>query len=648
MKTKTKIRTIVVFSAIFVLAVAAFYAVYLTDNKYTAPGPQPTGGILRLDEDSLAAHPVFFLVQDWEIYRDKLLTPDDFIDNPPSSDEFVFIGQYDGFEKHIGSESVSGAHSSTTYRLNIFLPETPGSYILELPEVHSSYKLYINGVLMKQMGNSESWSYRSHTAVSSVMLQASGHMEILIAVMGHDHFYSGMFYPPAFGETEAVITHQGIRSILRIGSCALSLCFAFPSLLIGLLIRRKGQKNDISAMAFLYSGICLAFTIYNCYPILKSITSTGLWFYAMRNFAWCIMPLLTMLIQKKISGLLAKWTNIFIMFGVFVCLWAVMVPVFLHNSLGLMNIYTVLIDLYIWASALYLTLCAVLSLCKGAAHSRLILFALLVFDAALLADWLFPMFEPIYFGWFPEIAGGVLVLCIGITLANEIAGQIQLRQAVEARAACVAKMLAVHKTYYPALLEKEQETRAARHDLRHHINLFREMLGRGDTKSLMRYLDEYTHNQSMPLRISYCGHYVTDMLLGLYSGLAEDQGVELRIHAEVPEALPVSDVDLCVMLSNLLENALEASAKLIAEESEIVVRISEKCGQFIILIENAFDGILVRDHDKILSAKSQGREGVGIASVRSAVAKYDGETEFYVEGNRFYSGVYVPICRKEV
>jgi Histidine kinase-, DNA gyrase B-, and HSP90-like ATPase. len=642
-KTQKHLHSALAFLAVFALALGCFYAAYSFDNKYTAQGPQPVSGILKLDEANLSEHPIVFLVRDWEIYRDRLLTPDDFISTPPLPDELTFIGQYGGFEGRVKDAPVRSPHGSATYRLNIILPEEPRSYTLELPEIYSAYKLYVNGVLMRQVGNPDPQNYHALTDTGSVMIHAGSRIEILIAVSDYAHFYSGIVYPPAFGETEAVMSHLGVRLILRTTACAIALCLAFLSLLCGLLIGKKGRNDEAPALTALYFGICLVFCVYTCYPVLKSVLPTGMWFYSVENLAWCMMPLLTMLVQKKISGLLPKWTNIFIAFGVLVCLWAALVPVFLGSSLKLMNAYSTLIGLYTWATALYLTLCAALSLQRGVLRSRFMLFALLIFDAALVADRIFPMFEPIRFGWFPELAGGTLVLCIGITMANEIAGEVRMRNAVEARAESVVKMLEVQKAYYPALLEKEQETKAARHDLRHHIGLFREMLERGDVDSLTRYLDEYSDTQPMPLRISYCGHYVTDMLLGMYAGLAEKQNSPIRIQAAVSDTLPISDVDLCVMLSNLLENALEASAKISEPEREIIVRIGEKRRHFILLIENVFDGTVIKDTDKILSAKCQGRGGVGIASVRSIAEKYMGETEFYGEGNRFYSEVYLPI-----
>ena len=648
MKITTKTRSIIGMAAVFLLALCCFYGIYSTDNKYTAPGPQPVGGILKLEENDLAEHPMIFLIRDWEIYRDTLLTPDDFTNNPPLPDELTFIGQYGGFEGRVGNEPIRSPHGSATYRLNIFLPEEPRSYTLELPEIYSAYNLYINGILMRRVGNPDPQNYHALTDTSSVTLHTGGRMEILIAVTDHDHFYSGMVYPPAFGETETVSGYLGARLILRTTACAIGLCLAFLSLLIGLMIDKRGRKDGISSLTFLYFGICLVFTIYICYPVLKSVIPSGMWFYTMENLAWCMMPLLIMLVQKRISGLLTKWTNAFITLGGIVCLWAVFVPVFLGSSLRLMNAYSALIGIYTWATALYLALCAAMSLRKGTSHSRLMLSALIIFHAALAADRLFPMFEPIRFGWFPELAGGVLVICIGITMAREIAEQIRMRHAVEIRAESVAKMLEVQKTYYPALLEKEKETRAARHDLRHHMNLIREMFERDDTKGLLRYLNEYSDNQPEQLRISYCGHYVTDMLLGMYSGLAEGQNTKFRVHAEVSDSLTVSDVDICVILSNLLENALEASAKLPAENREIIIRIGEKRGRFIVLVENVFDGMNVKSSGKFPSSKVTGREGVGIVSVRTIAEKYSGEADFYAEGDRFYSEIYLPVHGRNI
>ena len=84
---------------------------------------------------------IIFLIDGWEYYSGRLLSPEDFSSMPPIPDEYLFIGHYGGFEA--GSKNGS-PHGSASYRLDIRIPEDDRSYALELPEIFSSYRLYIN------------------------------------------------------------------------------------------------------------------------------------------------------------------------------------------------------------------------------------------------------------------------------------------------------------------------------------------------------------------------------------------------------------------------------------------------------------------------------------------------------------------------
>jgi len=152
-------------------SLALFWACYNLDNKYTAGGPQPERGVLVLSEAQLEKHPVVFLVHGWEIYRDRLLAPEDFAAGTGglSPDEFVFIGQYGGFEAGNPERS---PHGSATYRLTIGIPSEPAAYTLELPEIYSAYTLYINGVKAHQFGEPNPAHYRPETGMTSVSFLA--------------------------------------------------------------------------------------------------------------------------------------------------------------------------------------------------------------------------------------------------------------------------------------------------------------------------------------------------------------------------------------------------------------------------------------------------------------------------------------------
>jgi sensor histidine kinase regulating citrate/malate metabolism len=295
---------------------------------------------------------------------------------------------------------------------------------------------------------------------------------------------------------------------------------------------------------------------------------------------------------------------------------------------------------------------------------------MMVFNAALIMDIAAPIFEPILFGWFTEIAGGFVVLMIGVVITADIARQFRLRLAMENRVESVSKMLDVQRAYLSILEDKEEETRIAKHDMRHHIMAIRQLVPKIEqTKKLTAYLDDVDDTQIQITQMRYCDHGFVNILLSLYAGLARQQHTEFLVRAALPETIsvssmvssaakpaqasadffPVSEVDLCVMLSNLLENALEASARLPEEQREVSVNIGCELGVLGIFIKNRFDGVLEKKDGRFLSRKQSGRIGVGLASAEDVCEKYGGNASFYKEAeNIFHAKIAIPIWEGEV
>ena len=103
----------------FFLTMGLFTAAYRFDNKYTTQSVQPINGILFYTPEK--TDPVY-LINGWEYYQGRLLTPENFISDLPLPDNYVYIGQYSGMES--GNPEAS-PHGSATYRLTLSLPETP-------------------------------------------------------------------------------------------------------------------------------------------------------------------------------------------------------------------------------------------------------------------------------------------------------------------------------------------------------------------------------------------------------------------------------------------------------------------------------------------------------------------------------------------
>jgi sensor histidine kinase regulating citrate/malate metabolism len=175
------------------------------------------------------------------------------------------------------------------------------------------------------------------------------------------------------------------------------------------------------------------------------------------------------------------------------------------------------------------------------------------------------------------------------------------------------------------------------------MSMMRGLAASGDLEKLTRYLDVYDDKRASAVTASYCKHYTANILLSMYSALAKRQDTDFQVMAAIPEAIPVDDVDLCVILGNLLENALEASARISREQRQITVRIGLDLNRLGIFVENGFNGDLRVVNGRFYSSKQQNREGVGLASVQAAAARYGGSAEFYGDDmSRFHSDVILP------
>ena len=84
-------------------------------------------------------------------------------------------------------------------------------------------------------------------------------------------------------------------------------------------------------------------------------------------------------------------------------------------------------------------------------------------------------------------------------------------------------------------------------------------------------------------------------MLGYYCALAKREDIPFRAQLDLPESLPVDEIDMCLVLSNLLENALEASLRTVPDRRQIRVTAYLHAERLLLIeVENAFDGEVMR------------------------------------------------------
>lgn len=639
-----KNKNILFAAIIFIISVsvssAIFFLSYQYDNKYTSTSPQAKNGVLILDETFIEEKQLTYLIDGWEIYRNKLLSPNDFKDGSYIADEIVYIGQYGGFE---GKNSIRSPHGYATYHMTISLPETKHTYTLDLPEIYSAYKLYVNGDLLMSMGKTgDIDNHKAETGISQVTFQASENIDIIFAVSDYSHFYSGKVYPPAFGLSDTVIKSSRIYFAIRCISCAVGFFVGIMYLFIS-IFHIKNKVKSARNFSFLYSSLCFAFVFYISHPIVKSLFKSGLLFNHLEPFAFSLILLLVVIIQNHVISI-GKTLSIAstVVCSAF-CLFSFFFPIFMNGQLLIMKIYSKAVGFYTVACAVYMISLTILGIIKGKSFMSFMLIGTSVFGTSLAFDRIFPLFEPIYFGWFTEIGTCLLVLFIGISLASEISSRLNLYHIVNLKYETVSKMLGVQKSYHDVLIEKEQINLAAKHDLRHHMLIMKGMLDGKKYQQLSDYLKSYSAWHNQPEEIAFCHNYIIDMLLKMYSGIAKSKKIEFRVETYmIPNKLFINDIDLCVSLSNILENALEASEKLAEEKREIFVSIAFRHNTLIILVKNKFSGNPIIKNGIFVSSKTNNYHGFGSKSVKAVAKRCGGSADFYIESNFFNSEIFLP------
>ncbi len=198
--------------------------------------------------------------------------------------------------------------------------------------------------------------------------------------------------------------------------------------------------------------------------------------------------------------------------------------------------------------------------------------------------------------------------------------------------------LSMQRERYESLKAAIEETRQARHDTRHHFNQLSALADEGDLAKIRAYLNKAA--QRIPsLDMSFCENRAADSVIGYYCALARQEGVPFQAQIDLPAQLPVDEIDLCLVLSNLLENALEASARTAPERRRIGVQAHVHSGRLaLIQVENAFDGEVSEKNGVFQSSKRKG-SGIGVQSVRRIAEKNGGASTFEHQGGLFSARV---------
>ena len=172
----------------------------------------------------------------------------------------------------------------------------------------------------------------------------------------------------------------------------------------------------------------------------------------------------------------------------------------------------------------------------------------------------------------------------------------------------------------------ERELSIARHDMRHFLLNVSSFIENGEYDKAQKLIGEVTDAIAKTPTLRYCKNELVNMIIGSYAEKFRLVGCELECAVQIPEALPFSDVDLTAILSNGLENALQAVTPLPREKRFARIEMRMNGDKLLISVKNTFyeppvfaDGIPI--------SQRQGH-GIGTQSIVAVTEKLRGNSQF--------------------
>ena len=183
------------------------------------------------------------------------------------------------------------------------------------------------------------------------------------------------------------------------------------------------------------------------------------------------------------------------------------------------------------------------------------------------------------------------------------------------------------------LNETNQQMAVYRHDVRHHINLLNGLLADGKIEQAQEFLNTSMADLDAVTHKRYCENETLNLICTSYDSKAKRLGVQLKINALMPKEIPLSDTELCSVVSNGLENALRAASQPEVADHWAGFSCYVRQGNIFMLIQNPYAGqVVIRDG---LPVSSREGHGYGCYSIQTITQRNGGLCSFEAENGVF-------------
>lgn len=193
---------------------------------------------------------------------------------------------------------------------------------------------------------------------------------------------------------------------------------------------------------------------------------------------------------------------------------------------------------------------------------------------------------------------------------------------------------------YKLLALSHKQVKEFKHDIENQFSVLNDLMKSGDHDAAVQYLDKLSSYVRTANRICYTGSNAVDSIVNIKGALAQTYGIAFICKVNIITSIKADELELCRIIGNGLDNAIEGCQRTDVQEKHICFSISEDREKLMLLISNT--SVEVDTMALSSTKKEKGLHGIGISSIKASVERLDGLAKFDYADGIFKLNIMVP------
>jgi len=259
------------------------------------------------------------------------------------------------------------------------------------------------------------------------------------------------------------------------------------------------------------------------------------------------------------------------------------------------------------------------------------------------------VYEPILKNEFSYVyvVSGISILYINIIafyLFDSIVMQMTENNLVRFR----EKQLLMQRDQYENVIDGYNQVKKVRHDLLSHLITLDGYLGRNQYHEAVKYIHKLNEELDFDKRGVVSDNVVIDALISNGKSKAVDEGIKFKTEIMIPKKLKIDDMDICIVLGNALNNAIEACRRITDEQvdKQIVLKMGYKQDHVLIELKNSYNPNTIKKRNgRFVSSKLYRKSdeiGIGMENMEGIIEKHEGVYQIDLQEEMFVVKIMLP------